>query len=102
MTEVIIGSTEWYADLAQFSDAINTVTLSQSVIQLVFAECQETLNTLEGTWQSPAGSSYAAAQQTITSVAGQLVAALGQILTAMNTTMANYQQSDQTNSSNLS
>jgi uncharacterized protein YukE len=78
------------------------VTLNYQLIQEEFSAGQTILGLLEPTWQSPAGLTYSAAQQAITSGAGQLVEALGQIVAAMNTSMANFQQADQTNSNNLS
>jgi WXG100 family type VII secretion target len=98
---IVIGSDEWYVDLAQFGDAITTVSGCQNSIEVSFSQIQESLNYLESYWQSPAGSTYAATQQALIGAASQLLSVLGQILGAMNTTMQNYQQAEQANASNL-
>jgi WXG100 family type VII secretion target len=101
MSTITIGSGEWYVDLAQYRDAITTVSGSHNSIEVYFSQIQESLNYLESTWQSPAGSTYAAAQQELTSAASQLVSALGQMLDYMKTTMQNYELAEQANASNL-
>jgi uncharacterized protein YukE len=102
MADVIIGSPEWYADLAQFGDTISTISGCKNSIEVYFSQIQEALTYLEGYWQSPAGSTYSDAQQALSAAGSGMIHTLGGILDTMNTTMQNYQLAEQDNTSNFS
>jgi WXG100 family type VII secretion target len=101
VSDVVIGSTEFKADLDQFSAAITQVSQAQDGIVESFQQLRNELANAESTWQSPAGTTYSDAQQVLNDSISQTLDVLDQIVSRMKVTLQNYQQAEQANTQNL-
>jgi WXG100 family type VII secretion target len=101
VSDVVIGSTEFKADLDQFNAAITQVSQAQDGIVESFRQLRNELANVESTWLSPAGTTYSDAQQVLNSSISQMLDVLDQMVSRMKVTLQNYQQAEQANTQNL-
>jgi WXG100 family type VII secretion target len=98
---IIIGSSEFQVDLAQFSAAITTVSGCRDAIQEDLTQLESAFSSLASSWQSPAGETYNELQSSLVSAANQMMDVLNEMVTRMQTTQETYENAESSNAANL-
>lgn len=99
---VIIGSTEWKADLQQFGDAIKTIESKHDSIEKNFNKIVGQLSDLSANWSGPAGIGLLFLINPVQTSGQQMVGVIGDVISAMKTTLQNYEHAENANAKNLS
>ncbi len=99
---IIIGSSEWTADLQQFKDAIKSITANNDAIQADINQITADMQSLASGWRGPAGGAFEQLQQPLANAGQQTVAVINEVIYRMNITLQNYENAESTNTNNLS
>lgn len=99
---VVIGSAEWKADLGQFKDAIGTIESKHGAIEKDFNQIVTELSNLSANWSGPAGLGLLFLINPVQTSGQKMVDVIGDVISAMKTTLQNYEDAESTNTKNLS
>lgn len=92
---------EFQVDVGRLGDAITTIQGAKDAIDDDVRSISTLLTGLEGSWSSPAGTSYATIVDAVGPAMAGLAGLLGEILGRMRTAHLNYVHTEETNNNIL-
>jgi uncharacterized protein YukE len=98
---IIIGSPEFEADLEQFRNTISSVESRKSDIEDLFGQMMALLSGLFDSWTGPAGIGLQFNLPPLQDAGKNAVNVIGDTITAMKTTLHNYELAETVNTKNL-
>lgn len=102
MADVQIGSDVFKVDLQQLLDAIAQIRQDRDGISDDFANITSKFDALQGTWQGPAATSYEQLSVSLQNATSQMLDVLSDVISRMQTSYESYENTETTNSQNLS
>ena len=101
MATTTLTPAEFKVDMAQFAQAITTVSQDRDTIEADITQLKALFTQVEQAWISPSGATFIAVQDKFNSAVDELSTLLNQMIQRMQTTYNNYLVAETKNYNNL-